>query len=90
MTWREDGAGLSCDEASGEQVGHVAAELSGESEGPSVPVRETADGPHGPSNRHGRPSAICPWMPQHHAMQRYTATHPGAQTERPASAPTRS
>jgi hypothetical protein len=36
MTWREDGAGLSCDEASGEQVGHVAAELSGESEGPSV------------------------------------------------------
>jgi hypothetical protein len=87
MTWREDGAGLSCDEASGEQVGHVAAELSGESECPSV---EQLTVSHRPSNRHGRPPAICPCMPQHHAMQRYTATHPGAQTERPTSAPTRS
>jgi hypothetical protein len=87
MTRREDGAGLSCDEASGEQVGHVAAELSGESEGPSV--KQLTVPTDRPTGTDARPP-YCPWMPQHHAMQRYTATHPGAQTERPASAPTRS
>src|ERR1017187_7754005 len=31
-----------------------------------------------------RPSAICPWTPQHAALQRYKVTHHGTEKKRPA------
>src|ERR1017187_8913308 len=58
--------------------------------GPSVAVRETADGAHRPSWRHPRPSAMRPWTPQHNGLQRYRVTHTGTEKKRPASARIRS
>jgi hypothetical protein len=36
------------------------------------------------------PSAVCPWTPQHPALQRYKVTHTGTEQKRPASARIRS
>lgn len=48
-----------------------------------------ADGPHtAPTPR--TPSAICPWTPQHSALQRYKMTRRRIQKKRPASARFRS
>jgi hypothetical protein len=51
---------------------------------PSAAVRETADGAHRPSWRAPCPSAMCPWTPQHPALQQYKVTHHGTEQKRPA------
>jgi hypothetical protein len=53
--------------------------------GPSVAVREKADGAHRPSWRHGRPSAIRPRPPQHSGPQCYEMTHGGTKQNGPHS-----
>jgi len=57
--------------------------------GPSVAVRGKST--VSPTVLCGRtPSAICPWTPQHAALQRPKVTHPGTEKKRPASTRIRS
>jgi hypothetical protein len=55
---------------------------------PARPVRGRpwkTDGAHRPLRPPLRPSAICPWTPQHAALQRYEMTHHGAEENGPHS-----